>query len=207
VRISPLTDTAAVLACRDALVVQLRQLVGSLADMPPVSQVRPLQLFDVTNRPAQALQQALAQLPRAGEFGQVDVRSYFDKGLPTYEQRWRDVGRAALGLEIYVEPLRHIPDRNSWPALRDLTDLAAALPALDHDLAEAILPCLKGGEDLAVPYEMLTHPGTTQSGSARPRSATGFRPVRQQRRPRRRSRRRSAAVSWTRRWTATSGRC
>jgi hypothetical protein len=92
VRISPLTDTAAVLACRDALVVQLRQLVGSLADMPPVSQVRPLQLFDVTNRPAQALQQALAQLPRAGEFGQVDVRSYFDKGLPTYEQRWRDVG-------------------------------------------------------------------------------------------------------------------
>lgn len=159
VRTSPLTDTAAVLACRDALIVQLRQLVGSLADMPPVAQVRPLQLFDVINRPAQALQQALAELPRAGQFGQVDVSTYFDKGLPPYEQRWRDAGRAALGLEIYVEPLRHIPDRNSWPALRDLTDLAAALPALDHDLAEAILPWLERGQDLRVPYEMLTHPG------------------------------------------------
>jgi hypothetical protein len=156
---SPLTDTAAVLACRDALVVQVRQLVGSLADMPPVSEVRPLRLLDVINRPAQALQQALAQLPRAGEFGQVDVNSYFVTGLPPYEQRWREAGRAALSLEIYVEPLRHIPDRNSWPALRDLTDLAAALPALDHDLAEAILPRLKAAEDLRTPYEMLTHPG------------------------------------------------
>jgi hypothetical protein len=141
------------------VVVQLRQLVGSLADMPPVAEVRPLQLFDVIHRPAQALQQALAQLPRAGEFGQVDVNSYFVTGLPPYEQRWREAGRAALSLEIYVEPLRHIPDRNSWPALRDLTDLAAALPALDHDLAETILSGLKAGEDLAMPYGMLTHPG------------------------------------------------
>jgi len=42
--------------------------------------------------------------------------------------------------------------------LRDLTDLAAALPALDHGLSEAILPWLRAGEDLAVPYAMPTHP-------------------------------------------------
>ena len=33
VRTSPLTDAAATLACRDAVVVQLRQLVGSVADI------------------------------------------------------------------------------------------------------------------------------------------------------------------------------
>jgi len=43
--------------------------------------------------------------------------------------------------------------------LRDLADLAAAIPTLDHDLSEALLPWLKGGADLAVPYAMLTHPG------------------------------------------------
>ena len=65
VRTSPLNDAAAALACRDAVVVGLRQLVGSVADMPPVAQARPLQMVDVINRPAQALQQALAELPRA----------------------------------------------------------------------------------------------------------------------------------------------
>lgn len=158
VRTSPLTDAAATLACRDALVVGLRQLVGSVADMPPVAKARPLLMFDVTNRPAQALQQALAELPRASEFGAADASLYLEKGLPTYEQRWRDAARTALGLEGYVDVLGRVPDLHSWAVLRDLADLAAALPALDHDLSEAILPWLKGGEDLAVPYAMLTHP-------------------------------------------------
>ena len=78
--------------------------------------------------------------------------------MAPYEQRWRDAARASLGLEGWVEPLRLLPDRTSWWVLRDLADLAAAIPALDHDLAEAILPWLKGGQDLAVPYAMLTHP-------------------------------------------------
>lgn len=158
VRTSPLTDAAAALACRDAVVVGLRQLVGSVADMPPVAQARPLQMFDVINRPAQALQQALAELPRASQFGASDASIYLEKGLAPYEQRWRDAARASLGLEGWVEPLRLLPDRTSWWVLRDLADLAAAIPALDHDLAEAILPWLKGGQDLAVSYAMLTHP-------------------------------------------------
>jgi len=153
------TDAAASLACRDAVVIGLRQLVGSLADLPPVAQARPLQMFDITNRPAQALQQALAELPRASQFGAANVNTYFEKGLPPYEQRWRDAARAAVGLEIFVEPLREVPDRTSWLMLRDLADLAAAIPALDHDLSQALLPWLKDGPDLAVPYAMLTHPG------------------------------------------------
>lgn len=158
VRTSPLTDAAAALACRDAVVVQLRQLVGSVADMPPVAQARRLELFDVTNRPAQALQQALVELPRASEFGAGNASTYLEKGLAPYEQRWRDAARAAVGLEGYVAALRLVPDQHAWAVLRDLADLAAALPALDHDLSEAILPWLKGEEDLAVPYAMLTHP-------------------------------------------------
>ncbi len=55
VRTSPLTDVPAALACRDAVVIQLRQLVGSVADMPPVAQARPLQMFDVLLRRAGAL--------------------------------------------------------------------------------------------------------------------------------------------------------
>jgi hypothetical protein len=159
IRTSPLIDVAAALSCRDAVVVQLRQLVGSVADMPPVAQARPPQMFDVTNRPAQALQQALAELPRASQFGSGNIDTYFEKGLPHYEQRWRDAARAAAELEGFVEPLRRFPDQHSWSVLRDLADLAAAIPALDHDLSEALLPWLKGGEDLAVPYAMLTHPG------------------------------------------------
>jgi len=158
VRTIPLTDAAGTLACRDAVVIQLRQLAGAVADMPPVAQARPLQMFDVTNRPAQALQQALAELPRARHFGAANVNTYFEKGLPRYEQRWRDAARATVGLEIFVEALSRVPDRHCWSVLRDLADLAAAIPALDHDLSEAVLPLLKGEADLAVPYAMLTHP-------------------------------------------------
>ena len=158
VRTSPLTDAAATLACRDAVVIQLRQMVGAVADMPPVAQARPLTMFDVTNRPAQALQQALSELPRASQFGATDASTYLEKGLPPYEQRWRDAARAALPLEGYVEALGRAPDQHSWWVMRDLADLAAAVPALDHALSEAIRPWLKGGQDLAVPYAMLTHP-------------------------------------------------
>jgi len=157
-RTSPLTDAAGTLACRDAVVAGLRQLAGAVAGMPPVAQARPLQMFDVTNRPAQALQHALSELPRASEFGAANASTYLEKGLPPYEQRWRDAARAAVGLEIFVEALDRVPDHHCWSVLRDLADLAAAIPALDHDLSEALLPWLKGAADLTVPYAMLTHP-------------------------------------------------
>ncbi len=157
-RTTPLTDAAGTLACRDAVVAGLRQLAGAVADMPPAAQARPLEMFDVTNRPAQALQQALSELPRASEIGAANASTYFEKGLPPYEQRWRDAARAAVGLETFVEALDRVPDHDCWSVLRDLADLAAAIPALDHDLSEALLPWLKVGADLALPHAMLTHP-------------------------------------------------
>jgi hypothetical protein len=156
VRTSPLVDATATLACRDTVVVQLRQMVGAVAGVLPVAEARPLQLLDVTHRPAQALQQSLAELPRASQFGQANADVYLEKGLPTYEQHWREAARTAIALEKYVVPLGQLPDGPSWLVLRDLADLTAALPALDHDLSEAILPGLKGGEDLGLPYAALT---------------------------------------------------
>lgn len=156
VQTSPLTDTTATLACRVVVLIQLRQLVGALADMPPVAKVRPLQLFDITYRPAQALH-ALAELPRAGHFGAGDLKTDVEQGVPPYEQHWRDAARAALAWEGCIDALGKVPNRHSWPVLRDLADLASALPALDHELSEAILPWFKGDDDLAVPYALLTH--------------------------------------------------
>ena len=66
---------------------------------------------------------------------------------------------AATGLQGYVDRVGRLPDQHAWDVLRDLTDVAAALNWLDHDLSEALLPGLKSGEDLGVAYRMLTHAG------------------------------------------------
>lgn len=67
--------------------------------------------------------------------------------------------RASVSLEGYLDGLGRLPDHHAWDVLRDLTDIAAALPYLDHDLSEAVLPLLTSGEDFGVPYRMLTHAG------------------------------------------------
>ena len=158
VRTVPLTDTRGTLASRDALVAQLRELVGAVTDVPKVAVARPMTVFDITQRPGQALHQALSELPRSTDFGNTETDFYFTKNLPPYEQLWRDVARACVGLEGFVDGVAKLGEEHAWGVLRDVTDLAAALPALDHGLSEAILPWLKGGEDLGVPYLMLTHP-------------------------------------------------
>ena len=178
VRTSPLTDAAATLACRDAVVVELRQLAGAVADMPPVARARPLQMFDVTNRPAQALQQALSELPRASEFGAADVNTYFEKGLPPYEQRWRDAARAAVGLEIFVEALGRVPDRHCWSVLRDLADLLQRSRPWTTTCRRLSCRGSMAGRTWRWRTRCLPIPPTTPSGSARPRSAAASRPSR-----------------------------
>ena len=158
VRTVPLTDTRGTLASRDALVAQLRELVGAVTDGRKVAVARPMTVFDITQRPGQALHQALSELPRSTDFGNTETDFYVTKNLPPYEQLWRDVARACVGLEGFVDGVAKLVEEHAWGVLRDVTDLAAALPALDHGLSEAILPWLKGGEDLGVPYLMLTHP-------------------------------------------------
>ena len=64
-----------------------------------------------------------------------------------------------MSLEGYLDGLGRLPDHHAWDVLRDLTDLASALPYLDHDLSEAVLPRLKTGEDFVVQYRLLTHAG------------------------------------------------
>ena len=155
----PLADPDAVMAARDAVLVQLRQLLGSIGDAPRFATVRELTLHDVVHRPAQALHQTLSKLPRAVPFGTAELGAAEDKTLTAYERAWQQAARATIGLEAYVEVLRELPDSHAWLALRDLTDVAAALPYLDHDLSEAVVPRLKLGEDWGLPYRMLTHPG------------------------------------------------
>jgi hypothetical protein len=159
VRTEPLVDLAATMACRDAVVGQLRELVGSVSEVPRFAPVGELSVFDIVQRPGQALHQALSGLPRAVPFGTAEHAGTIDKTLPAYEQHWHRAAHATIGLEGYLGAVGQLPDHHAWAALRDLADLAAALPALDHGLSEALLPGLKGGEDLAVPYRMLTHAG------------------------------------------------
>ncbi|CAB4896339.1 MAG: hypothetical protein F2825_00200 [Actinobacteria bacterium] len=156
---SPLGDPHAAFAARDTVLVELRELVGAVADAPQFAEVRPLTLHDAVHRPAQALHQALSELPRAGTFGDVELAAVDDKTLPGYERAWQRAARASLSLEGYLDGLGRLPDHHAWDVLRDLTDLAAALPYLDHDLSEAVLPRLKSGEDFGVQYRMLTHAG------------------------------------------------
>lgn len=55
--------------------------------MPPVAQARPLQMFDITNRPAQGPAAGSGRVARGSEFGAANADTYFEKGLPPYEQR------------------------------------------------------------------------------------------------------------------------
>jgi hypothetical protein len=159
VRTSALADPHGVLAARDAVLVELRELVGAVADVPQFAAVLPLTLHDAVHRPAQALHQALSELPRAVSFGEVELAAIDDKTLSDYEQVWQRAASASLSLEGYVDGLGRLPAQHAWDVLRDLSDIAAALPYLDHDLSEAVLPRLKSGEDFGMPYRMLTHAG------------------------------------------------
>lgn len=154
-----LVDVHAAMACRDAVVAQVRELVGSVSDVPRFTVAGELTVFDLVQRPGQALHQALAGLPRAVPFGTRQHTAAPDNKLPLFERHWHRAARAATALEGYVGAVAQLPDQHAWYVLRDLADVAAAFPALDHGLSEAILPLLKAGEDLSVPYAILTHAG------------------------------------------------
>lgn len=101
-----LVDPHAAMAARDAVVTELRALVGAVADVAKAGEVCGLAMFDVTHRPAQALHQALSELPRVVEFGVGRELNYLhDKALPEYEQAWQAAHRASIGLEAYVDAL------------------------------------------------------------------------------------------------------
>lgn len=152
-----LEDAHAAMAARDAVVTELRALVGAVAHVAQVGEAREVAMFDITHRPAQALHQALSQLPRLVEFGAGgEISPIHDKTLPVYEQAWRAAHRASVGLEACVDALGQLTDQQAWDVLRDLADVAAAVPYIDHDLAEAIRPRIKAGDDLEIAYRLLS---------------------------------------------------
>jgi hypothetical protein len=155
----PLIDPHSALAARDTVLQQLRKLVAAVGDVPQFTEVRELTLADVVHRPAQALHHSLSRLPRALPFGAAELAAADLPRLPPYEQAWQRAAGATLALEVYLDVLGRLPDATAWHVLRDLTDVAAALPYLDHDLSEALLPALLPGRDLDDAYRMLTHPG------------------------------------------------
>ena len=67
---------------RDAVLVELRELIGAVADVRHLSEVRDLKMYDVVHRPAQALHQALSELPRAVPFGTVELSKSREPSLP-----------------------------------------------------------------------------------------------------------------------------
>jgi hypothetical protein len=109
----PLVDPHAALGARDAVLVELRGLVGAVADAPRFMPVRELTVYDVVHRPAQALHQALSELPRAMPFGSVELGSVEDKTLPDYERAWQRAARAATGLEGYVDGVGRLPHQHA----------------------------------------------------------------------------------------------
>ena len=152
-----LEDAHTAMAARDAVVTELRTLVGAVAHVAQLGEVRGVAAINVTHRPAQALHQALSELPRLVEFGAGRKISQIQhEPLLGYEQAWRAAHRASVGMEAYVDALGQLPDEPAWDVLRDLADVAAAVPYLDHDLAEAILARMKAGEGLEIAYRLLT---------------------------------------------------
>ena len=154
-----LVDPQAALAARDAVLVELRALVGAVSGVPQIGEVRELTVFDIVHRSGQSLHQALSELPRAGRFGTLEPSAHEVRKLPAYEQFWRRAAHATIGLEGYVDALKRLPDQHAWNVLRDLADVAAAIPYLDHDLSEALRPELASSSDMHASYKQLIHPG------------------------------------------------
>jgi hypothetical protein len=155
----PLAQPHSALVARDTVVQQLRTLIGAVGEVPRFNEVRALTLTEVVDRPAQALHTALSELPRALPFGSAELVFGDRPGLSPYEQTWQRAAGASLGLELYVDVLQHLPDSTAWHVLRDLTDAAAALPYLDHDLSEALLLSRTSDAQIQEAYRQLIHPG------------------------------------------------
>ena len=155
----PLIEPLSTLVARDTVLQQLRALVGAVGDVPRFSEVRALTLTEVVDQPAQALHKALSELPRALPFGTAELTLGDTPGLSPYEQTWQRAAGASVGLELYVDVLHQLPDSTAWHVLRDLTDAAAALPYLDHDLSEALLLTRTSAAQVQEAYRQLIHSG------------------------------------------------
>lgn len=151
-------QAARVLAARDAVVREVRALARGLVNGGPVS-AADLRLEHIATDPAHVLHAALTRLARAGSPDEGSPSELL--GAPDDDPRtaaWSAAGRAALTLEAGNRQVANLPTPAAWDALRDVAELAAALPVLDADLAAALPDGIDGKLDGARAV-LEDHPG------------------------------------------------
>lgn len=131
------TERSAVLTARDVVVAELRGLSAALLRLGPRGVRGELRL--IAARPAHALYLALADLPPAAGADRMSLLDAVAADGGPLTRGWQDAARAAVTLEAYHNALTEKPSAaDAWVAVRDLAEVAAALPYLDADLAAAL---------------------------------------------------------------------
>lgn len=131
------SECGAVLTARDVLVAELRSLSGALLRLGPDSVRGELGLIAAS--PAHALHLALVGLPPAAGADRMSLIDALAADGGPLTRAWQDAARAAVTLEAYHHALTEKPSAaDAWVAVRDLAEVAAALPHLDADLAAAL---------------------------------------------------------------------
>lgn len=134
----------AALVCRDAVVTELRALTREVLHLGPTAGTdRHSDLSVLIGSPAHALHTALTSLPPVTDKAMplpaaLDVTVDSDAAGASLVRAWQDAGRAATALERHLTGAADLNGADAWQVLRTVADLAAALPVLDADLAEAL---------------------------------------------------------------------
>ena len=140
--VTPAPADLSTLADRDAVVTGLRGLAAEIAGVTGAPYRLLLTVRDLTERPAQSLEHALAGLPRLSPL-QVHAGLPEPDSPTDYQRLWRQAARACLAFELQHPQVRRLPSEQAWYLLRDTADLAASLPSLDRGLADSLLPAVR----------------------------------------------------------------
>lgn len=128
-------ERQAVLVSRDALATELRDLTRVVLGIAP--QPSRLDLELITVNPARALHAALANLHTVAGNGTPLTNALAVGGGPLTSS-WQRAARGAVALEQYHDVLITIAGEDARAVVRDISEVAAALPYLDADLAAAL---------------------------------------------------------------------
>jgi hypothetical protein len=166
---TPLADPDTAAAARNAVLAEVRTLIGAVTH----SRHRPSAVItagELATQPVAALVAALHQLqPAPGASDSAGVVVPASSATPV-ERLWHDAARSCICLQSYTDALDRLPEDTGWAVLRDLVDLASAIPDLDADLAASLptnhpaLPALGEGRSHQVgrlaAREATAHVGT-----------------------------------------------
>ena len=123
---------------RDAVVMQTRNLIVGVLN----AEGRASDPSRVGDNPVRQLHHELTRLERVGDW--IDDRNGARgrRAEPGHDPvdlspAWKQARAAAVQTEIFVPALGQVPGPTAWAVLRDLNDVAGAIPYLDADLAAA----------------------------------------------------------------------